>query len=223
MSRLIAAVAIGVGVSFFCLALLVGTPATDGFLFAIGVTVAVVPCGLLPTVTLSLAIGAQRMAARQALVRHLEAAETLGSTTFICTDKTGTLTRNEMTVVEVWMPNGCAVVEGVGYEPVADIRCEPSGAHAALQEVARVATRCSSGHVVEEDGRWVPRGDPMEAALHALADRLGIDAASEVRGALETHRFPFDDASSPHVGDRRRCPLRQGGTGRDLPIVLDSG
>ena len=155
LSRLIGAVAVGVGVSFFCIALLVGTPASDGFLFAVGVTVAVVPEGLLPTVTLSLAIGAQRMAARHALVRHLEAAETLGSTTFICTDKTGTLTRNEMMVVEVWMPDGSAVIEGVGYEPVADVRCEPSDAYAALREVARAATRCSSGHIVEEDGRWV--------------------------------------------------------------------
>ncbi|HEX5097174.1 MAG TPA: HAD-IC family P-type ATPase, partial [Acidimicrobiia bacterium] len=87
--RTIAAIALGVGVGFFVLAVLIGTPANDGFVFAIGVTVALVPEGLLPTVTLSLAIGAQRMAKRQALVRKLEAVETLGSTTFVCTDKTG--------------------------------------------------------------------------------------------------------------------------------------
>ena len=80
VSRIIAAVAIAVGVAFFSIALLLGTPASNGFLFAVGVTVAVVPCGLLPTVTLSLAMGAQRMAQRRALVRHLEAVETLGST-----------------------------------------------------------------------------------------------------------------------------------------------
>ena len=102
--RIIAAIAVGVGVACFLLALGLGTPAGDGFLFAIGVTVALVPEGLLPTVTVSLAIGAQRMAERHALVRHLEAVETLGSTTVICTDKTGTLTANVMEAVRWWTP-----------------------------------------------------------------------------------------------------------------------
>ena len=192
MSRLIAAVAIGVGASFFGLALLVGTRPSDGFLFAVGVTVAVVPCGLLPTVTLSLAIGAQRMTRQHALARHLEAVETLGSTTFICTDKTGTLTRNEMAVVEVWLPDGHAVITGRGYEPVAEVRCEPSGALASLQEAARVAARCSSGYVAEVDGRWVARGDPMEAAFDALASRVGGAVRSDVSEVSELARFPFD-------------------------------
>ena len=125
VSRIIAGVAITVGLGFFGVAVLLGMAPSDGFLFAVGVTVAVVPCGLLPTVTLSLAMGAQRMANRKALVRHLEAVETLGSTTFICTDKTGTLTRNQMAVVEVWMPCGRALIDGNGYEPVADVTCDP--------------------------------------------------------------------------------------------------
>jgi magnesium-transporting ATPase (P-type) len=204
VSRVIAAVAVGLGVGFFAIAVLVGTPASDGFLFAVGVTVAVVPCGLLPTVTLSLAIGAQRMAARHALVRHLEAVETLGSTTFICTDKTGTLTRDEMAVVEVWMPHGHAVIEGTGYEPAAAVRCEPPPAAEALREMARVAARCSSGRAIEEDGRWVARGDPMEAALDALARRVGIDADQDARETPETQRFPFD-------ARRRRMSVIAGG------------
>jgi magnesium-transporting ATPase (P-type) len=192
VSRIIAAVAVTMGTAFFGLAVLVGMPPSDGFLFAVGVTVALVPEGLLPTVTLSLAIGAQRMARRHALVRRLEAVETLGSTTFICTDKTGTLTRNEMAVVEVWVPGGRAVIEGAGYEPVGALRCEPPGAAPAVRELARAALRCSSGRVVQRDGRWVARGDPMEAALDALARRTGIDEAAEARDAPEVARFPFD-------------------------------
>ncbi|WP_342771389.1 HAD-IC family P-type ATPase [Georgenia muralis] len=90
--RVVAGIAVGVGAAFLGISLLVGNPVQDGFVFAVGVTVALVPEALLPTVTLSLAWGAEQMAKRQILVRNLEAVETLGSTTFVCTDKTGTLT-----------------------------------------------------------------------------------------------------------------------------------
>ena len=188
VSRVIAAIAIGVGATFFGIALLVGTPASDGFLFAVGVTVAVVPCGLLPTVTLSLAIGAQRMASRRALARNLEAVETLGSTTFVCTDKTGTLTRNEMAAIEVWMPEGTATIDGVGYEPNARVECAAE-AKATLASLAATARDCSTGRIAAVDGGWVPRGDPMEAALDALAHRVDAPAPESVD---EHRRFPFD-------------------------------
>jgi P-type E1-E2 ATPase len=178
VSRLIALVAVSVGGAFFGASLLLGTAAKDGFLFAVGVTVAVVPCGLLPTVTLSLAVGAQRMAARNALVRHLEAVETLGSTTFVCTDKTGTLTRNQMEAVEVWLPDGRAVIDGDGYEPTAEVTWDPPSVGTSLAEAALVAARCSTGRVAEEDGRWVAHGDPMEAALDALARRSTLAAGA---------------------------------------------
>ncbi len=166
---------------------------SDGFLFAVGVTVAVVPCGLLPTVTLSLAVGAQRMARRRALVRHLEAVETLGSTTFVCTDKTGTLTRNEMQVVEVWTPAGRAWITGTGYEPTATIRVERPGVEPVLRELARGGVRCSAGRAVRDDaGRWVAHGDPMEAAIDALAQRLGLDIGEDERHRPQVARFPFD-------------------------------
>ena len=193
VSRIIAVVAITVGLGFFGVATLLGMPAADGFLFAVGVTVAVVPCGLLPTVTLSLANGAQRMAGRHALVRHLEAVETLGSTTFICTDKTGTLTRNEMAVVEVWMPAGRATLDGTGYAPTAEMRCDPPECRPELQALARAAARCSTGRAVEVDGQWVARGDPMEAALHATSLRVGVDLAEDQLTAPEHARFPFDN------------------------------
>ena len=185
--RTVAVVAVGVGVGFFTIALLVGTPASDGFLFAVGVTVALVPEGLLPTVTLSLAIGAQRMSSRHALVRRLEAVETLGSTTFICTDKTGTLTRNEMAVVAVWTPAGEASVQGEGYAPTATVDVAPD-ALGAVERLAAAARQCSDGRVVESPRGWVARGDPMEAAIDALATRLDLGAAPISTG----RRFPFD-------------------------------
>ncbi len=185
--RVIAVIAVVCGAAFFGVALLVGTEASDGFLFAIGVTVALVPEGLLPTVTLSLAIGAQRMSKQAALVRRLEAVETLGSTTFICTDKTGTLTRNEMSVVEVWTPGGPVHVSGRGYEPAGAIEGEAEARRLAA-DLAATAARCSSGRAVETDGRWVVLGDPMEAALDVLARRLGTGAVDGVERA----RFPFD-------------------------------
>ena len=148
--RTVALIAIGVGVAFFAIALAVGSPPSDGFLFAIGVTVALVPEGLLPTLTLSLAMGAQRMAGRHALVRRLEAVETLGSTTFICTDKTGTLTRNEVAVVEVWTATGTAHVSACGYDPTAALLVD-DGAISSLSALARAGARCSTGRAVQRD------------------------------------------------------------------------
>jgi calcium-translocating P-type ATPase len=192
--RTIASIAVTIGVAFFGAALLLGLPMNDGFLFALGVTVALVPEGLLPTVTLSLALGAQRMARRQALVRRLESVETLGSTTFICTDKTGTLTCNEMAVVEVWTPAGAARIEGEGYEPTATIHVE-AAALPSLRELALVAARCSTGRaLVHDDGRWTAQGDPMEAALDVLTRRLGMAdvVAADAQDHPARRRFPFD-------------------------------
>jgi calcium-translocating P-type ATPase len=187
--RAIAMIAVGVGASFFGISILVGGSARDGFLFAVGVTVALVPEGLLPTVTLSLAAGAQEMAKRHALVRHLESVETLGSATFICTDKTGTITQNKMSAVEVWTPLGTAHISGSGYDPTGSVEVVEA-ARASVTELARVAALCSDDGAIERDGHWVPDGDPMEAALAALARRCGVVVDTE-RGPPE-REFPFD-------------------------------
>src|SRR3970282_1025514 len=102
VTRLVALVSFGLGSLFFVVAGFLGMGLAERFVFAIGVTGARVPEGLLPTVTLALALGTQRMARRTALVRRLSSVETLGETTVICTDKTGTLTENQMTVERVW-------------------------------------------------------------------------------------------------------------------------
>src|SRR5690606_30234817 len=158
--------------------LLLGNDPADGFVFAIGVTVALVPEALLPTVTLSLAWGGEQMAGRQVLLRHLEAVETLGATTFICTDQTGTPTRNQMAVVEAWTPTGGARVEGTGYEPGGTVVPSTPEAATALVRLARAAVRCSTGYAHPSDGGWVAHGDPMEAAIDVLARRAGIDTDS---------------------------------------------
>jgi magnesium-transporting ATPase (P-type) len=189
--RAISAIAVGVGVAFFGTSLALGTDPSDGFLFAIGVTVALVPEALLPTVTLSLAIGARRMADRRALVRRLESVETLGSTTFICTDKTGTLTRNELTAVEVWTPEGVATVSGVGYEPDGEVSAE-EGVRGPVRELAGAAVRCSTGLVVNQDSRWVAVGDRVDAALDVLARKVAADVDSDRARDPDVRRFPFD-------------------------------
>jgi len=190
--RLIAAIALGVGGLFLLISLLVGNPLQDGFVFAIGVTVALVPEALLPTVTLSLAWGAEQMAKRQILVRNLEAVETLGSTTFICTDKTGTLTRNQMTVVEAWTPAGAVTVDGPGYDPEARLIWSSTSAPDPCAALALAGMRCSTGYALEVDGQWQAHGDPMEAALDAFARRLGIDTEGDRRRHPVELRFPFD-------------------------------
>jgi magnesium-transporting ATPase (P-type) len=190
--RVIAIIAIGVGGLFFLLSLLLGNPASDGFVFAIGVTVALVPEALLPTVTLSLAWGAEQMAKRHVLVRHLDAVETLGSTTFICTDKTGTLTRNQMTVVQAWTPTGGAVTSEPGYDPAAPVVLSDPDARTGVERLAIVGARCSAGYVIEADGVWQPRGDPMEVALDVFARRLGVDTERDRASAAVEARFPFD-------------------------------
>jgi magnesium-transporting ATPase (P-type) len=189
--RVVAVIAVVVGLLFFAVAALIGLSASDGFVFAIGVTVALVPEALLPTVTLSLSWGAEQMARRNVLVRHLDAVETLGSTTFICTDKTGTLTRNEMTVVEAWTVNGMAIAAEPGYDPGGTVVVE-DGARQAVLRLAIGAMRCSAGFVSRVDGSWRPHGDPMEAAIDVFARRLGVETDGERSHGSDAVRFPFD-------------------------------
>jgi magnesium-transporting ATPase (P-type) len=192
--RTIATIALGVGVAFFAIAFALGDSPSTGFLFAVGVTVALVPEALLPTVTLSLAWGAEQMAHRHVLVRRLDAVETLGSTTFVCTDKTGTLTRNEMTVVEGWTPDGVVSCDVAGRDPHAPVRARTRAARLAAAQMARAGVRCSSGHAHRdaETGEWRGQGDAMEVALDVFARRLDIDTDTDRAALRADARFPFD-------------------------------
>lgn len=189
--RLIAILSVSIGAVFFAVTLILGGEPSQGIVFAIGVTVALVPEALLPTVTLTLAWGAEQMARRHVLVRNLNAVETLGSTTIICTDKTGTLTRNEMTVMAVWTPRVEAHVDRAGYEPEADVVLTVPEEASAIQVLAAAAVRCSDGYAHLVDGVWRAHGDPMEAALDVFARRVGLDT-DDLRAQGTRAHFPFD-------------------------------
>lgn len=189
--KTISIIALSIGGLFFVVAILAGLPLVDAFIFTLGVTVALVPEGLLPTLTLSLAVAAQRMAQRQALVRHLEAVETLGLTTVICTDKTGTLTRNELVAVRVWTPRGEATVAGDGYDPNGTV-ISSEEAQPAIRHLVEAAVFCSEGRAVLHDGRWIPEGDPLDVAIWVLARRLGLEPDQLRDQNPVALRFPFD-------------------------------
>jgi len=193
MTRVVALLSVSLGAAFFLLAGSLGMGATERFLFAIGVIVANVPEGLLPTVTLSLALATQRMARRNAIVRRLSAVETLGETTVICTDKTGTLTENQMTVTRVWLPSGELDVDGVGYAPEGGTRTRAGSPDAAaLEELARAGALCNDAGLELDGDVWRVVGDPTEGALLTLARKAGLDLDAEARRHPRVHVDPFD-------------------------------
>ncbi|MDO9637008.1 MAG: HAD-IC family P-type ATPase [Pseudotabrizicola sp.] len=145
-------------------------PFADLFMAVVGVAVAAIPEGLPAVMTITLAIGVQAMARRNAIVRRLPAIEAIGSVSVICTDKTGTLTRNEMVVAAVETAEGAFVIRGEGYAPEGEIT--PAG---DLTPLARAAALCNDASLHRKDGDWIVEGDPMEGALLAFAGKVGGD------------------------------------------------
>lgn len=193
--HIITAIAISMGVLVFLLTnLLVGMGAKESFIFAIGIIVAFVPEGLLPTVTLALAIGVKRMAKRNALVRRLSAVETLSATTVICTDKTGTLTKNEMTVRQLWIPTTEIEVTGVGYEPTGEVRVTNQRQESQVNLLLAGAALCSNARLNHPAGssQWQEIGDPTEAALLVAAIKKGLKLEQLQHQLPRKEEIPFD-------------------------------
>ena len=193
--RVIGSFAVGAGLAFFGVSLLLGSPAHDGFLFGIGVIVALVPEGLLPTLTLSLAMSATRMAHRGALVRHLESVETLGATTVICSDKTGTMTTNQMTARAARTSTRDLRTTNAGWAPggtllESDLPLD-ADALAELDPLLRAAALCGDARLESFHGQWRCVGDPTEGALLAFAHKGGVHRDEVERFTPRVREFPF--------------------------------
>lgn len=198
VTKMVSVMAIGVGVFFFILAILLAhVSVTESFIFAMGMIVAFIPEGMLPTVTLSLAMGVQRMAKSHALIKRMSAVETLGCTTVICTDKTGTLTQNEMTVSNLWLPGRRLKVTGAGYAPEGHIICEDDSQHdgSDLSELLVASILCNNARLVppdEESSHWTVLGDPTEAAMLVAARKGGIDLRDEEEHFPRVRELSFE-------------------------------
>lgn len=211
MGKKLAGVALVV-VSFIVLVgLMRGEETLEMFIWGVALAVAVVPEALPAVVTISLALGVKRMVKRNALVRRLPAVETLGSTTFICTDKTGTLTQNKMAVREVFVNDVSLEVTGKGYEPKGEFRLAGRVIYPRedkhLQELLRIAALCNDSRLISEEDGWGIRGDPTEGALLVVAAKGGMDLDEIKREYPRVHELPF-------TSDRKRMTtVHQGPSG----------
>ncbi len=169
---------------------------TEMFMAVVGLSVAAIPEGLPAVLTITLAIGVQAMARRNAIVRRLPAIETLGSVSVICTDKTGTLTRNEMMVASVLTSQHLFALEGDGYAPKGLLKLDEAhvapSEHAVLEELARAAALCNDAFLREHNGVWTVEGDPMEGALLAFAGKMDVDVRKAQAAWTRADAIPFD-------------------------------
>jgi len=170
-----------------------GQPFIEMLIFGVALAVAVVPEALPAVVTISLALGVKRMVRRNALVRRLPAVETLGSTSVICSDKTGTLTKDEMTVRRLFVGSAIVEISGTGYEPRGSFSTNGSGNSAALPTLLRAAALASDARVEQRDGtgKWEVKGDPTEGALIVAAAKAGLDKPALDAEFARVSEIPF--------------------------------
>lgn len=221
VARLIAIIAILMGITLFGVNILVlNLPLNIAFLFAIGLTVANVPEGLLPTVTLALAAAARKMVNENALIKRLSSVETLGSTTIICTDKTGTLTKNEMTVRKIWIPNELIDVTGAGYTPHGKFLHKGNEISydemKELKLLMRTGAFCNDAKLIKPqgNGKWKILGDPTEASLLVAARKSGFNLKKDIKRIPRIIELPFDSVrksmSSIHQKEDKKVAYIKG-------------
>jgi len=167
-------------------------PFDDLFVVAVGIAVSAIPEGLPAVLTITLAIGVQAMARRNAIVRRLPAIETIGAVSVICTDKTGTLTRNEMQVTAIALSSRVLPVTGEGYAPEGQVTGAESASMQALQGMALCAALCNDAQLHVSSGQWQVSGDPMEGALLAFSEKAALAAGQDLQGWERRNAIPFD-------------------------------
>jgi magnesium-transporting ATPase (P-type) len=195
-SRLLLYVILGLATLAFLVGVLRGESVADMFMAAVALAVGAIPEGLPAAVTITLAIGVARMAKRHAIIRKMPAVETLGSTTVICSDKTGTLTENQMTVSRVWAGGRMFEVTDGGYEANGEIRSAghkvDPGKNTALEETLLAGLLCNDSQLVRKEGRLQVEGDPTEAALIVAAQKAGLEKAATETRLPRADVIPFE-------------------------------
>jgi cation-transporting P-type ATPase F len=195
-SRILLIAILAMSAVTFGIGVMRGQSVVDTLMAAIALAVGAIPEGLPAALTVTLAIGVSRMARRRAIIRNMPAVETLGSTTVICSDKTGTLTQNQMTVQEIYTLGGTYSVSGVGYQPVGEIQPKNQSStpwvnNEALLETLKAGLLCNDSQLVEKDGRWTVQGDPTEGALLVVA-RKGSLSQKAAAYPVRLNAIPFE-------------------------------
>ncbi|MBK1716974.1 HAD-IC family P-type ATPase [Thiocystis violacea] len=193
----------------------IGMDFVELFQAVVGIAVSVIPEGLPAIITIALAIGVQRMASRNAIIRRLPAVETLGSVSRICSDKTGTLTLMEMMVVSAASAESRYQVSGNGYAPEGAVTRdgEPAPKDPVLELMGRVSMLCNDAVLLQQDGVWKVEGDPTEGAMYPFATKLGMDRAAEIAAWPRVDAIPFE---SEH---KFMATLHRGADGREMLLV----
>ncbi len=221
LAKWLTLIVVVLSIGLFAVALWQGFPLLTSMILALGVAVASVPQALPAQVTVALTAASKRLADLQAVVKNLPSIETLGSTTVICTDKTGTLTKNEMTVTKIWFDGSEYRLTGIGYQPEGGI-LDSGGNELTSEQIDYIEIMMDAGTMAsnaeihppdEEHKSWYPVGDPTEAALVAMSTKLGTRSPAEDEENPELHEFPFDSdrkrmSSVRKFGDRVELAMK---------------